>query len=41
VQFAKDGTPFGEAPPDFTGKFGATVADTPAAPPAGMPSFFN
>jgi hypothetical protein len=41
VQFAKDGTPFGEAPPDFTGKFGATAADTPAAPPAGMPSFFN
>ena len=41
VQFAKDGTPFGEAPPDFTGKFGATAADVPAAAPAGLPSFFT
>jgi hypothetical protein len=43
VQFAKDGAPFGEAPPDFTGKFGATAADAPAAavPPAGFPPFFS
>jgi hypothetical protein len=41
VQFAKDGSPFGDAPPDFTGKFGATAAaSAPAAAPAGFPPFF-
>lgn len=40
VQFLRDGDPFGEAPPDFTGKFGA-VAGAPAAAATPFPAFFG
>lgn len=33
VQFAADGEPFGEAPPDLTGMFSATAAPAADAPP--------
>jgi hypothetical protein len=39
VQFAKDGDPFGDPSPDFTGKFGAVAAPADAAP--AFPSFFG
>ncbi len=39
VQFLKDGTPFGDAPPDVTGMFSA-VAAAPAVP-ADIPAFFQ
>lgn len=35
IQFAEDGTPFGDAPPDLTGKFGAVQA--PAVPTPQVP----
>lgn len=40
IQFAKDGKPFGEAPPDLTGAFAPVQGAAPAAPAAGnMPSW--
>ena len=45
VQFAGDGTPFGEAPPDISSMFGAVQGAAPAAPAAAaanaFPAFFN
>jgi hypothetical protein len=38
IQFAEDGTPFGDAPPDLTGKFGAVQA--PAVPGPQVPQGF-
>jgi hypothetical protein len=35
IQFAKDGTPFGEAPPDLTGMFAPVQGATPAVPASG------
>jgi hypothetical protein len=35
IQFAKDGAPFGEAPPDLTGMFAPVQGATPPVPAAG------
>lgn len=37
VQFAKDGEPFGEAPPNVEGMFGQVQGAAPAGAPAGWP----
>lgn len=43
IQFAKDGTPFGDALPDASNLFGAVAAPATGATPAGMafPSFMQ
>ena len=43
LQFAKDGTPFGDAAPDASNLFGAVAAPAGGATPAGMafPSFLS
>lgn len=38
IQFAKDGDPFGDAIPDFSGKFGAVQQPAAPAVPAGFPA---